>query len=100
MSTVKYVAVQAAARDITDFDQSPLHNNSSYLALFIIVYMIVGDLFIMNLFVGFIVDGFNLQKGSSQKVGALVIAAKPRCLDGLAITRRFYVLGALKRHIL
>lgn len=67
MSTNKYVAILAASKDITDFDQSPLDNNSAYMSLFFVVYMIVGYLFVMNLFVGFIVDGFNLHKGTSTK---------------------------------
>lgn len=67
MSTNKYVAILAAAQDITELNQSPFDRNSTYMSLFFVVYMIVGYLFVMNLFVGFIVDGFNLHKGTSTK---------------------------------
>ena len=51
--------------DVTSPDQQLHRNNSMYNAAFFIMYVLVGGLFVMNLFVGFIVDGFNANKGSS-----------------------------------
>eukprot|EP00283_Hemiselmis_rufescens_P000787 CAMPEP_0173470682 /NCGR_PEP_ID=MMETSP1357-20121228/78005_1 /TAXON_ID=77926 /ORGANISM="Hemiselmis rufescens, Strain PCC563" /LENGTH=1276 /DNA_ID=CAMNT_0014438967 /DNA_START=139 /DNA_END=3966 /DNA_ORIENTATION=+ len=64
LSTVKYVSVLEQAMDITEFDKSPQANASWGYAVFFVVFMLVGALFVMNIFVGFIVDGFNLNKGS------------------------------------
>ena len=36
--------------------------HSPYNALFVVTYLVIGVLFVMNLFVGFIVDGFNANK--------------------------------------
>lgn len=51
--------------DVTGVDQQPQRNHSLYNATFFVMYVLVGGLFVMNLFVGFIVDGFNANKGSS-----------------------------------
>eukprot|EP00283_Hemiselmis_rufescens_P001020 CAMPEP_0173470360 /NCGR_PEP_ID=MMETSP1357-20121228/77838_1 /TAXON_ID=77926 /ORGANISM="Hemiselmis rufescens, Strain PCC563" /LENGTH=1141 /DNA_ID=CAMNT_0014438635 /DNA_START=15 /DNA_END=3438 /DNA_ORIENTATION=+ len=66
ISSVKYVAILNDAMDVTDYDKSPLRNNSQFLAIFFVAYLLIGFLFVLNLFVGFIVDGFNLNKGSSK----------------------------------
>ena len=52
--------------DVTSPDQQLQRNYSLYNAAFFIMYVLVGGLFVMNLFVGFIVDGFNANKGSSE----------------------------------
>ena len=67
VGTIEYIGLMQRAMDATDIDLSPLENNSFALSLFFVVYIIVGSLFVMNLFVGFIVDGFNLHKGNSKK---------------------------------
>jgi len=66
VSTFKYVGIIFACMDITAEDQAPLTNNSWYWSVFFIVYILVGALFVMNLFVAFIIDGFNAAKGSTQ----------------------------------
>eukprot|EP00960_Hanusia_phi_P041224 754897-Hanusia_phi.AAC.1 len=65
VTTFKYVNIIFACMDITNIDQSPSTNHSPLNSLFFVVYLIVGGLFVMNLFVGFIIDGFNANKGSS-----------------------------------
>lgn len=67
VNTIKYVAIGFDAMDLTDYDQSPKENHSQINSLFFVVYLIVGALFVMNLFVGFIVDGFNANKGSTDE---------------------------------
>lgn len=66
VNTIKYVGILTEVMDITELNQSPKKGHSEVLALFFVVYLIVGALFVMNLFVGFIVDGFNANKGSSE----------------------------------
>lgn len=65
-SDMKYQSVIESAMDVTDYDQSPLQMNSPGSSIFIIVFLIVGALFVMNLFLGFIVDGFKVAKGTDQ----------------------------------
>ncbi|EKX35351.1 hypothetical protein GUITHDRAFT_166006 [Guillardia theta CCMP2712] len=65
VTTFKYVSIIFACMDITNIDQSPSTNYSPINSLFFVVYLIIGGLFVMNLFVGFIIDGFNANKGSS-----------------------------------
>jgi len=67
VSTFKYVSILFACMDVTSVDQMPKLNNSGESALFFVVYIFVGGLFVMNLFVGFIIDGFNANKGSSNE---------------------------------
>jgi hypothetical protein len=66
INTVKYVQIIYDVQDITTFHKSPKQGYSTELALFLVVYLIVGALFVMNLFVGFIVDGFNAHRGTSE----------------------------------
>ena len=40
-------------------------DNGSPAVLFFVAYIVVARLFVMNLFVGFIVDGFNTNQGKS-----------------------------------
>jgi hypothetical protein len=65
MSTLKYVSVMYMAMDTTTYNVSELHNNSKLNAFFFIAYVLVGGLFIVNLFIAFIIDGFNANKGGS-----------------------------------
>jgi hypothetical protein len=52
------------AMDVTGVDSMLERNHSMYYALFFVCYVMVGTLFIMNLFLAFICDGFNANKGS------------------------------------
>jgi len=67
VGTLEYLELLQRSMDITDCDLSPQEDSSQHLAIFFVCYIIIGSLFVMNLFVGFIVDGFNLHKGSSNK---------------------------------
>ena len=66
-STFKYVSILYACMDVTEVNVSPKVNNSVTSAAFFLVYIFFGGLFVMNLFVGFIIDGFNANKGSSNE---------------------------------
>ena len=65
VSTFKYVSILSACVDVTEVDSSPKKDASMANALFLVVYIFFGALFVMNLFVGFIIDGFNANKGTS-----------------------------------
>ena len=67
VSTFKYVTILFACMDISATDLQPVENISSHWGVFYLVYILVGALFVMNLFVAFIIDGFNAAKGSTKK---------------------------------
>ena len=67
VNNMNYVVMQFTAMDITELHKSPLQGNSKASALFFVLYVIVGALFVMNLFVGFIVDGFNAHNGTTEE---------------------------------
>jgi len=48
--------------DTTSLDHQPVRDASPYLALFFVVFIIVGSFFVMNLFVGVTIDKFNEMK--------------------------------------
>lgn len=58
-STFKYVSIIYACMDITEVDVAPKLNNQIVNSLFFVVYTLMGGLFVMNLFVAFIINGFN-----------------------------------------
>lgn len=66
VNTIKWVGIVQDAMDITSLDQSPEQDNSRVNALFFVIYLLVGGLFVMNLFVGFIIDSFNHSRGASE----------------------------------
>ena len=65
VQTYKFVFMMQMSMDLTDAEMSPQRNVAIYNALFFVCYVMVGGVFVMNLFVGFIVDGFNCNKGAS-----------------------------------
>jgi hypothetical protein len=67
VNNMNYVVMQFTAMDITELHKSPVQGNSKAYAIFFVLYVIVGALFVMNLFVGFIVDGFNAHNGTTEE---------------------------------
>jgi hypothetical protein len=65
VQTYKFVFIMQMSMDVTGQGISLARNASVYNALFFISYVMVGGVFVMNLFVAYIVDGFNLSKGST-----------------------------------
>ena len=65
VQTYKYVFIMQMAMDVTGEGMSLARNASIYNALFFICYVMLGGVFVMNLFVAYIVDGFNFSKGST-----------------------------------
>lgn len=69
-NTFKYVSTMQDVMDITEKDISPQVRSSELNSLFVVAYLLFGSLFIMNLFVGFIVDGFYSNKGDDSEAEA------------------------------
>eukprot|EP00961_Rhodomonas_salina_P131510 1770074-Rhodomonas_salina.1 len=66
VATLKYVGVMYRAMDVTAVDQSPREDATEASSLFFVAFIVCGRLFVYNLFVAFIVDGFYASRGSSQ----------------------------------
>jgi hypothetical protein len=58
--------------DSTSIGEQPETNASSYFIGYFVLYMIVGSLFIINLFVGVVIDNFNKNKESNELGSAFV----------------------------
>ena len=65
VQTYKFSIIMQTSMDVTGVGTSPARNASVHNASFFVLYVVVGGIFVMNLFIGFIVDGFNLQKGTT-----------------------------------
>jgi hypothetical protein len=68
-STFKYVFPMQNVMDITEKDISPQVRYSELNSLFVVAYLLFASLFIMQLLVGFIVDGF-YSKGDDSEAEA------------------------------
>ena len=58
--------------DSTEVGQQPSFNASYYFIGYFVLYMIVGSLFIINLFVGVVIDNFNKNKEQNELGSAFV----------------------------
>lgn len=61
-----------AGMDSTDIGMEPQFNASPYFVAYFVLYMIVGSLFIINLFVGVVIDNFNKNKEKNELGSAFV----------------------------
>jgi hypothetical protein len=83
-STFKFVNIMWACMDITQVDISPVPNNTVHSSLFFVLYTVVGGLFVMNLFVAFIIEGFSAAKDLTvedklyQRFRRVMHASRPR----------------------
>lgn len=59
--------------DSVGIDMEPVKNNRFGLVFFFCGYMIIGGLFIMNLFVGVVIDNFNKIKEQNENGGSMFI---------------------------
>ena len=62
MTTEGWMAVMYSGMDMTQVDMQPKLNSSSGWSVFFVAFMIVGNMFILNLFVGVVIDKFNRMK--------------------------------------
>lgn len=61
-TTEKWVEIMFAGVDARGPDMQPVRNNSEAWMAFFVAFMIVGSFFMMNLFVGVVIDNFNRMK--------------------------------------
>lgn len=59
MTTEGWLTVMFAGVDSTGIDSQPKRDNKLFAILFFVGFMIVGSQFILNLFVGVVIDNFN-----------------------------------------
>ena len=62
MSTEGWLEVMWDAVDSTEIHQVPRRNNKPAFIFFFSFFMIVGSLFLLNLFVGVVINTFNIEK--------------------------------------
>ena len=62
MSTEGWLQVMWNAVDSTEIYQVPERNKSQGFIFFFVFFMIIGSLFILNLFVGVVINTFNVEK--------------------------------------
>ena len=60
----EWVDVMYAAMDITNFNVQPALNNSSVNAVFFVLFICIGSMFIIRAFIGVFIDQFGLASGS------------------------------------
>ena len=59
MTTEGWAGVMFMGIDARGVDLQPKENTSPLMALYFVVFMIIGSQFIINLFVGVVIDNFN-----------------------------------------
>mmetsp|Transcript_9191 Transcript_9191/g.12201 ORF Transcript_9191/g.12201 Transcript_9191/m.12201 type:complete len:82 (-) Transcript_9191:1829-2074(-) len=59
MTTEGWLGVAYHGIDATGEDMQPKQDIGTYKIMYFIAYMIVGSMFILNLFVGVVIDNFN-----------------------------------------
>lgn len=62
-----------AGQDSVGIDRLPIENYNSYMALYFIVYIIIGSYMLLNLFVGVVFESF---KNEKNRIGLLVFSPK------------------------
>ena len=66
--------------DATDFDKQPKKNANPVFTVYFVLYMIVGSLFVMNLFVGVVIDNFNKIKEKEETGGGFMTSQQKEWL--------------------
>ena len=59
MTTEGWISVMHNGMDTTGVDMQPKKNSKPIMALYFVAFMIIGSQFIINLFVGVVIDNFN-----------------------------------------
>lgn len=63
-TTEGWVDVMVTAIDATDIDMQPVRDHNMNWAFFFVAFIMVGSFFVVNLFVGVIIDNFNRMKAA------------------------------------
>ena len=64
-----WMEVMASAADAVGIDQQPRYEHQFGVYFFFAAFIIIGAFFVLNLFIGFIIDQFNSQKKKSEETG-------------------------------
>jgi hypothetical protein len=68
-TTEGWVDVMYSAIDSTGLYMQPKRDNALSVILFFVLYIVVGSFFVMNLFVGVVIDNFNRMQEEIQGTG-------------------------------
>lgn len=77
MTTEGWTTVMYSGMDAKGYEMQPKRNSQAFFCLYYVVFMIVADLFLMNLFVGVIIDNFNKIKEQND-VGGIFVTESQR----------------------
>ena len=69
MTTEGWMSVMYNGIDATGVDMQPKKNNQTYFVAYFVAYMIIGSQFIINLFVGVVIDNFTKIKEKEEMGG-------------------------------
>lgn len=69
MTKDEWIPVMNNAIDNNGIGNQPVYKNQPYMSLYFIIFMILGSMLIVNLFIGVIIDNFNKIK-DSEEIGA------------------------------
>jgi len=76
-STEGWIDVMYNGIDNAGIDKQPIVNNNIWLVIYFISFMIVGSQFIINLFVGVVIDNFNTIK-EKEELGNTFVTEQQR----------------------
>jgi len=69
MTTEGWMSVMYNGIDAAGIDMQPQKNNQTYYVSYFVAYMIIGSQFIINLFVGVVIDNFTKIKEKEEMGG-------------------------------
>ena len=72
MTTEGWLNPMFSAIDSTEIGKAPVQNNKVYFSVYFCCFMVIGHIFMLNLFVGVIIDNFNKIKDKEEVGGILV----------------------------
>ena len=70
-----------SAIDSTGIGNQPVYNNNFWQCLFFCAFMVIGSIFMLNLFVGVIIDNFNKIKRKEEVGGIFVTESQRRWIE-------------------
>lgn len=73
-----WMEVMEDAIDATKVDQQPVRENNMEAYIFFIVFIITGSFFVLNLFIGVIIENFNQRKQQMEVYGSMDILLTPK----------------------
>lgn len=66
MTKDEWIPVMNNAIDANGIEKQPIYKNNIYMCFYFIIFMIIGSMLIVNLFIGVIIDNFNKIKDSEE----------------------------------